>query len=634
MSKQLYEEALADVKKVKEIAEDNARRSILEAVTPRIRDLIEQELLREHDGFDDNDFDNEMSSAGLPGATFSDAIVASPFPAVTPGAITLPDADGKVTLDLDALNAVDQPEVQVISLDHPIVPQSFGSPAYAGDEEYELNLESIDALVPVMNATKAGITKEIELRIYRLGEITEKFSKAARLIRESVGYQEKIAQMISRVENMYDYVQESIKDPAKKSSYETKLEALNQVLNTLQESTTMAKNRKSQMKMNEGDVTLKLTGLPDDLDLETIGVDLITGEEEEGVELGDEGDLGLEDETGDEEEVPDFGAEEEEPLPEGRQLSDDTIVEIDEKMLRREITRMKALRESGVPSSQGHGVGTKEFDDFGGAKDEGEAFLDGDKMFDADDVSDMCETDEVDELAEADELDELDQVGDERTRDEFGGSATSVPSLDKNESLKRRVSFEKRLQERAKSQAAALKTEASSPRTKNNPKRLALVKREYAVIAKRFNESVVRTNKISKFLAESAQKLRNESRSNSGSNRSADKTVEMLRAKLAETNLINAKLVYTNKLLQNEVLSTRQKAQVIEQLDSAKTLSEAKSVYENLAKAIAKNSKTVNENASRKVIGSASRTTRPASTPTLNEGVEADRWARLAGIVK
>ena len=47
MSKQLYEEAIADLKKVKEIAEDNAKRAVVEAVAPRIRELIEKELLGE-----------------------------------------------------------------------------------------------------------------------------------------------------------------------------------------------------------------------------------------------------------------------------------------------------------------------------------------------------------------------------------------------------------------------------------------------------------------------------------------------------------------------------------------------------------------------------------------------------------
>jgi polyribonucleotide nucleotidyltransferase len=103
--------------------------------------------------------------------------------------------------------------------------------------------------------------------------------------------------------------------------------------------------------------------------------------------------------------------------------------------------------------------------------------------------------------------------------------------------------------------------------------------------------------------------------------------------KLAETNLFNAKLQYTNKLLQSESLTSRQKAAVIKQLDEAKTLAEVKLVYVSLTKTLAR--RPVTENKGRQVLGSSSRTTRPASTQTnLNEGYEAERWARLAGINK
>jgi len=81
--------------------------------------------------------------------------------------------------------------------------------------------------------------------------------------------------------------------------------------------------------------------------------------------------------------------------------------------------------------------------------------------------------------------------------------------------------------------------------------------------------------------------------------------------------------------LQNESLTSRQKSQVIEQLDAAETIREAKLVYESLAKTLVKPRKNVTES---RVIGSSSQITRPASTQTLNEGVEAERWARLAGI--
>ncbi len=45
MSSSIYEEALADVKKLKEVAEQNAKNAIIDAVTPKIREMIEQQLI-------------------------------------------------------------------------------------------------------------------------------------------------------------------------------------------------------------------------------------------------------------------------------------------------------------------------------------------------------------------------------------------------------------------------------------------------------------------------------------------------------------------------------------------------------------------------------------------------------------
>jgi hypothetical protein len=90
------------------------------------------------------------------------------------------------------------------------------------------------------------------------------------------------------------------------------------------------------------------------------------------------------------------------------------------------------------------------------------------------------------------------------------------------------------------------------------------------------------------------------------------------------------KLLYTNKLLQNEALTKRQKADIIEKLDEATTDREVKLVYESLVKTLSGKGKTLSEGANR-VLGSSSAPTRAAST-VLNEGFEADRWAKLAGI--
>jgi len=45
MSKTLYDEAIADAKRLREVAEQNAKNAIVEAVTPRIREFIDSQLV-------------------------------------------------------------------------------------------------------------------------------------------------------------------------------------------------------------------------------------------------------------------------------------------------------------------------------------------------------------------------------------------------------------------------------------------------------------------------------------------------------------------------------------------------------------------------------------------------------------
>ena len=49
MSHNLYHEAIAEAKQLKEMAEQNAKNKIIEAVSPRIKQLIEKQLLEEAD---------------------------------------------------------------------------------------------------------------------------------------------------------------------------------------------------------------------------------------------------------------------------------------------------------------------------------------------------------------------------------------------------------------------------------------------------------------------------------------------------------------------------------------------------------------------------------------------------------
>jgi hypothetical protein len=109
------------------------------------------------------------------------------------------------------------------------------------------------------------------------------------------------------------------------------------------------------------------------------------------------------------------------------------------------------------------------------------------------------------------------------------------------------------------------------------------------------------------------------------------KAVGSLRTQLTEMNLFNAKLLYANKLMQNRNVTPKQQRVVVEALDKAKTLREAKLLYQSLTASLNRvrpAGRTLKEGRVSRG-GSSSRSTRSAAAKS---GVEVDRWAVLAGI--
>lgn len=110
----------------------------------------------------------------------------------------------------------------------------------------------------------------------------------------------------------------------------------------------------------------------------------------------------------------------------------------------------------------------------------------------------------------------------------------------------------------------------------------------------------------------------------------AARAVETLRRQLSEQKLFNAKLLYVNKLMQNRALSDKQLKSVVEAIDSAKTIREAKLLYTSLSESLVTTGGRLAEGA--RNAGGSSRPVR--SGAMLNEsGGDVDRWARLAGLV-
>jgi hypothetical protein len=109
--------------------------------------------------------------------------------------------------------------------------------------------------------------------------------------------------------------------------------------------------------------------------------------------------------------------------------------------------------------------------------------------------------------------------------------------------------------------------------------------------------------------------------------------MELLASKVKETNLINAKLLYVNKILRENDLSVEQKIKVVNAFDRATSTKEAKIVYSSLSEAFKVKSSKPKTNL-KESLGFASKA---AGTSTKREIVtEADaqvtRWQKLAGI--
>ena len=126
--------------------------------------------------------------------------------------------------------------------------------------------------------------------------------------------------------------------------------------------------------------------------------------------------------------------------------------------------------------------------------------------------------------------------------------------------------------------------------------------------------------------------------------RQAQKLLKTKEAQIAELkealqgqNLFTAKAVYLNKFLMREGLSKKAMRQIVEHLDRAKTLAEAKAIYTKIKSSLDKHTSET----SGKLAGSASKVTTPGSAK-LNESVSRDnknqfevsRWQQIAGITK
>ena len=100
-------------------------------------------------------------------------------------------------------------------------------------------------------------------------------------------------------------------------------------------------------------------------------------------------------------------------------------------------------------------------------------------------------------------------------------------------------------------------------------------------------------------------------------------------------NILNAKLLFTNKLFKEYVLNNNQKMKVVENFDRAQTFREIKLVYTTLAENFGTGSK-INKKSIKESAGGSSKgvgSTRPKKKIISEEKEVANRFKKLAGLI-
>ena len=113
--------------------------------------------------------------------------------------------------------------------------------------------------------------------------------------------------------------------------------------------------------------------------------------------------------------------------------------------------------------------------------------------------------------------------------------------------------------------------------------------------------------------------------------------VHFLKDKLHEVNILNAKLLFTNKLFKSFTLNNNQKLKVVETFDRAQTTREIKLVYSTLAEQFGDNGSISRKHSIKESASSAVGSTKPSkgSRKVITEEAQvANRFKKLAGLVK
>jgi len=317
MSKTLYDEAIAEAKLLRETAEQNAKNAIIEAVTPRIRNFIEEQLLGDDSAGDESDLLQEVAST-----------------------IVNTNKNSDVILDESAL-------VSLLEM-------------FSGE-----NLDSVKGHKRVKNALGESFNTLNESDKTKILRLADKLNQNSEFfggsgINNDVRVQQENSTMASADEVLYEVdldelanmtasmmsekEDEDLSDGTHEELEENEKEELEEIMKSLGLKNLLSEDK---IEIDLGDVEL-------DADLQLIAT-LVADEEDEEGEI----------EVGEEEEDVEVDMDEELPMDTPEELEE--VFEIDERVLRSELARLRSriseakdlVKIKGIKNDMAHSWGGK-----------------------------------------------------------------------------------------------------------------------------------------------------------------------------------------------------------------------------------------------------------------------------------
>ena len=542
MSNNLYEEAINAAEQIKEAAEDRVKQQLIEAMSPKIKQLIESNLLEDTDecgeGIDELDESEDQEECG---------------------------------------EGIDESEDQ----------EECGE----GIEELEISSESISILKNMLSTSqrKKAISEKLENIRSGINNLKKAF-----IIAENSRNKSKFKRKFVLA---YKNLLAELKNIKSSSIIKTDKTLLKEYLQLSKELNNMSRRRLSRKKyLNENLEELLEMNLFEEEEEGEMDLDLDAPEEEEG-----DMDLDLD-------------------APESDSgSSDDLWDQAKDMSLEDLVSKALSSDEGGEEGEMDLDLDSEDDD-----KDEVEEGMEEMYEMDMDELEEDRAPMEMEEMYEMD-MDELEEGEDEEDKKESMEEGLFL-EIDEN-MLKREINNMRKLRE---GDAASMAHHFGG----GSVDKEMFVDMDDGDLNVRDGEVYhkdVPTPKVEAAL----RKVMRKNRITEGKNRQLRNALRGMKKQLSEMNLFNAKLLYANKLMQNRDLSIKQQKHIVESLDEAGTLNEAKLLFESLSKSLSRStnkSGNLNESSNRRTLGSSSRSVRSAQP--INESVALDRWATLAGIKK